>query len=91
MRGFAIPVRISSRTGALNPPLDQPRATPETVDSFIARTLGAALRHGGDFAEVFAGLRAAGYAGGLHVELSRHSHDAVATAKRAMESIRSYA
>lgn len=44
-----------------------------------------------DFAEVFAGLRAAGYAGGLHVELSRHSHDAVATAKRAMESIRSYA
>ena len=33
-----------------------------------------------DFADVFAGLRAAGYAGGVYVELSRHSHDAVNTA-----------
>jgi sugar phosphate isomerase/epimerase len=36
-----------------------------------------------DFADVFAGLRAAGYEGGVYVELSRHSHDAVATARRA--------
>jgi L-ribulose-5-phosphate 3-epimerase len=36
-----------------------------------------------DFADVFAGLRAAGYAGGVHVELSRHSHDAVSTARKA--------
>jgi sugar phosphate isomerase/epimerase len=35
-----------------------------------------------DFADVFAGLRAAGYAGGVYVELSRHSHDAVNTARR---------
>lgn len=42
-----------------------------------------------DFAEVFAGLRAAGYSGGLHVELSRHSHDAVATARRAIEFLKS--
>jgi sugar phosphate isomerase/epimerase len=36
-----------------------------------------------DFADVFAGLRAAGYDGGVYVELSRHSHDAVNTARRA--------
>jgi len=36
-----------------------------------------------DFADVFAGLRAAGYAGGVYVELSRHSHDAVNTARKA--------
>ena len=36
-----------------------------------------------DFADVFAGLRTAGYAGGVYVELSRHSHDAVATARNA--------
>ena len=41
-----------------------------------------------DFAEVFAGLRAANYAGGLHVELSRHSHDAVQTARRSIEFLR---
>lgn len=35
-----------------------------------------------DFADVFAGLRAAGYASGVYVELSRHSHDAVATAAK---------
>lgn len=36
-----------------------------------------------DFADVFAGLRAAGYDGGVYVELSRHSHDAVNTARKA--------
>jgi len=36
-----------------------------------------------DFADVFAGLRAANYTGGVYVELSRHSHDAVNTARRA--------
>ncbi len=36
-----------------------------------------------DFADVFAGLRAAGYGGGVYVELSRHSHDAVNTARKA--------
>ena len=35
-----------------------------------------------DFADVFAGLRAANYAGGVYVELSRHSHDAVNTARK---------
>ena len=36
-----------------------------------------------DFAEVFAALREVEYANGVYVELSRHSHDAVATARRA--------
>ena len=36
-----------------------------------------------DFTEVLAGLREVGYAGGVHVELSRHSHNAVETAARA--------
>jgi sugar phosphate isomerase/epimerase len=36
-----------------------------------------------DFADVFAGLRDAGYAGGVYVELSRHSYDAVNTARKA--------
>jgi sugar phosphate isomerase/epimerase len=36
-----------------------------------------------DFGEVFGGLKAIGYAGGVHVELSRHSFDAVGTARRA--------
>jgi sugar phosphate isomerase/epimerase len=35
-----------------------------------------------DFADVFAGLRAANYSGGFYVELSRHSHDAVNTARK---------
>lgn len=35
-----------------------------------------------DFPPVFAALRSAGYAGGLHVELSRHGHDAVNVARR---------
>jgi L-ribulose-5-phosphate 3-epimerase len=36
-----------------------------------------------DFVPVFASLIESGYSGGLHVELSRHSHDAVETARRA--------
>ena len=38
-----------------------------------------------DLADVFAGLRAANYTSGVYVELSRHSHDAVNTARRAKE------
>jgi sugar phosphate isomerase/epimerase len=38
-----------------------------------------------DFADVFAGLWAAGYAGGVYVELSRHSHNAVETARKSFE------
>jgi L-ribulose-5-phosphate 3-epimerase len=37
-----------------------------------------------DFAEVLAALAEIGYPGGVHVELSRHSHDAVETARRAL-------
>ncbi len=37
-----------------------------------------------DFAEVLSSLSHISYLGGLHVELSRHSHDAVATARRAL-------
>ncbi len=37
-----------------------------------------------DFADVFAGLREIGYQGMASVELSRHSHDAVTTARRSM-------
>jgi L-ribulose-5-phosphate 3-epimerase len=36
-----------------------------------------------DFADVFAGLRAANYQNGVYVELSRHSYDAVNTARNA--------
>jgi sugar phosphate isomerase/epimerase len=36
-----------------------------------------------DFADVFAGLREVNYQGGVYVELSRHSHDAVNTARKA--------
>jgi L-ribulose-5-phosphate 3-epimerase len=43
-----------------------------------------------DFAEVFGALRDVRYAGGLHVELSRHSHDAVETARRSLEFMRQY-
>jgi len=38
-----------------------------------------------NFGPVLAKLQAIGYAGGVHVELSRHSHDAVAVARRAFE------
>jgi sugar phosphate isomerase/epimerase len=41
-----------------------------------------------DFAEVLGALRQAGYSGGVHVELSRHSHDAVETARRALAFLR---
>lgn len=43
-----------------------------------------------DFADVFAGLRAAEYDGGVYVELSRHSHDAVNTARKSIEFLRRY-
>jgi sugar phosphate isomerase/epimerase len=36
------------------------------------------------FGEVLGGLREIEYRGGVHVELSRHSHDAVETARRAL-------
>jgi sugar phosphate isomerase/epimerase len=41
-----------------------------------------------DFPPILAALRGAGYAGGIHVELSRHSHDAVRTAERALAFLR---
>ncbi len=37
-----------------------------------------------DFTDVFDGLTRARYAGGVYVELSRHSHDAVNTARKAI-------
>ncbi len=43
-----------------------------------------------DFADVFAGLRAANYAGGVYVELSRHSYDAVNTARKAIDFLGRY-
>ena len=43
-----------------------------------------------DFADVFAGLRAVRYAGLVGVELSRHSHDAVRTAEKAMHFLRRF-
>jgi L-ribulose-5-phosphate 3-epimerase len=41
-----------------------------------------------DFAEVLRTLADIGYRGGVHVELSRHSFDAVATARRALAFLR---
>jgi len=41
-----------------------------------------------DFGPVFAALKETGYPGGVHVELSRHSHDAVNTARRALAFLR---
>lgn len=43
-----------------------------------------------DFADVFAGLRAAEYTGMVSVELSRHSHDAVNTARKSIEFLRKF-
>lgn len=43
-----------------------------------------------DFADVFAGLRAANYTNGVYVELSRHSYDAVRTARQASEFLAPY-
>lgn len=44
-----------------------------------------------DFAEVFSALTQCGYQGGVHVELSRHSHDAPDTARRAWEFLSEFA
>jgi sugar phosphate isomerase/epimerase len=41
-----------------------------------------------DFGEVLGALQEIDYEGGLHVELSRHSHDAVETARRALAFLR---
>jgi sugar phosphate isomerase/epimerase len=41
-----------------------------------------------DFREVLAALREIDYAGGVHVELSRHSHDAVEAARRSLAYLR---
>jgi sugar phosphate isomerase/epimerase len=41
-----------------------------------------------DFGPVLKTLQEIGYSGGVHVELSRHSHDAVETARRAMEFLK---
>jgi sugar phosphate isomerase/epimerase len=41
-----------------------------------------------DFAPVMAALDEIGYAGGAHVELSRHSHNAVETARKALAFLR---
>jgi sugar phosphate isomerase/epimerase len=43
-----------------------------------------------DFPPILRALQEIGYPGGVHVELSRHSHDAVQTARRALDSLRSY-
>ncbi|MFL5338597.1 MAG: sugar phosphate isomerase/epimerase family protein [Gemmataceae bacterium] len=40
------------------------------------------------FPPVLRALREVGYAGGVHVELSRHSHDAVETARKALAFLR---
>jgi sugar phosphate isomerase/epimerase len=41
-----------------------------------------------DFPPIFQVLKEMGYSGGVHVELSRHSHDAVKTAGRALAYLR---
>lgn len=41
-----------------------------------------------DFPPVLRALQEIGYTGGVHVELSRHSHDAVNTARRAIDFLR---
>ena len=43
-----------------------------------------------DFPPIFQALREIDYQGGVHVELSRHSHDAVNSAKRAMEFLKPF-
>ena len=42
-----------------------------------------------DFSAVLAGLEEIGYCGGVHVELSRHSHNAVETARTALAFLQS--
>ena len=44
-----------------------------------------------DFAPIFEALREMDYVGPVHVELSRHSHDAVNAAQRAFEYLRPFA
>jgi sugar phosphate isomerase/epimerase len=41
-----------------------------------------------DFVPILGVLQEIGYQGGVHVELSRHSHDAVNTAQRALAFLR---
>jgi sugar phosphate isomerase/epimerase len=43
-----------------------------------------------DFSEVLSALKEVGYEGGVHVELSRHSHDAVETARRAIAFVQAH-
>jgi sugar phosphate isomerase/epimerase len=43
-----------------------------------------------DFDEVFCALKEVGYTGGVHAELSRHSHDAVWTARSSVAFLRRY-
>jgi sugar phosphate isomerase/epimerase len=42
-----------------------------------------------DFGPIMSALREIGYSGGVYVELSRHSHDAVATAEKSLGFLRS--
>jgi sugar phosphate isomerase/epimerase len=44
-----------------------------------------------DFGPVLGALEEIGYAGGVHVELSRHSHNAVETARQALAFLREHA
>ena len=41
-----------------------------------------------EFRPILHALQDVGYAGGVHVELSRHSHDAVNAARRALAFLR---
>ena len=43
-----------------------------------------------DFADVFRALKEVGYKHGVYVELSRHSHDAVETARKSIEFLRGF-
>jgi sugar phosphate isomerase/epimerase len=43
-----------------------------------------------DFAEVMAALAEIGYSGGVHAELSRHSHDAVEAARRSLAFLQQF-
>ena len=43
-----------------------------------------------DFPPILRTLEEIGYSGGVHVELSRHSHDAVETARKALAFLKSH-
>ena len=67
------------------------------LDAALARirsgqSAGILVAHIDRFARTLVGglktLQEIGYSGGVHVELSRHSHDAVETAKKAMEFLK---